>query len=84
VYKVVTPDECIALADQVGDLGSITLHPLLAGMPPELGWESLELFESEVLPRGWTRVQPARRFVWPFSGAALTVRDLSGRHWRTI
>ena len=51
MYKVVTPDECIALADQVGDLGSITLHPLLAGMPPELGWESLELFESEVLPR---------------------------------
>jgi hypothetical protein len=51
VYKVVTPDECIALADQVGDLGSITLHPLLAGMPPELGWESLELFESEILPR---------------------------------
>ncbi len=49
-YLVVTPDECVALADQVG-AGSITLHPLLAGMPPELGWESLELFETKVLPR---------------------------------
>jgi len=50
-YKVVTPDECVALADEVGRRGSITLHPLLAGMPPEIGWESLDLFESEVLPR---------------------------------
>lgn len=51
VYKVVTPDECVELVEQIGDLGSLTLHPLLAGMPPELGWESLELFEKEVLPR---------------------------------
>ena len=51
VYAVVTPDECLALADEVGDLGSVTLHPLLAGMPPELGWESLELFEKDVMPR---------------------------------
>ncbi|MCZ7526919.1 MAG: hypothetical protein M5U14_11370 [Acidimicrobiia bacterium] len=51
VYEVVTPDECVALADRLGDLGTLTLHPLLAGMPPELGWESLDLFEREVLPR---------------------------------
>jgi alkanesulfonate monooxygenase SsuD/methylene tetrahydromethanopterin reductase-like flavin-dependent oxidoreductase (luciferase family) len=51
VYRVVTPDECVALADELGPRGAITLHPLLAGMPPELGWESLELFASDVLPR---------------------------------
>jgi hypothetical protein len=51
VYRVVTSEECVALADEVGPMGAITLHPLLAGMPPELGWESLERFASEVLPR---------------------------------
>lgn len=51
VFRVVTPDECLALADELGPSGSILLHPLLAGMPPEWGWESLERFEREVLPR---------------------------------
>ena len=48
VYRVVTPDECVELANE---LGSVLLHPLMGGMPIELGWESLELFESKVLPR---------------------------------
>jgi alkanesulfonate monooxygenase SsuD/methylene tetrahydromethanopterin reductase-like flavin-dependent oxidoreductase (luciferase family) len=51
IYRIVTPDECVDLARQLGGSGSITLHPLLAGMPPEVGWESLDLFESQVLPR---------------------------------
>lgn len=51
VYAVVTPDECVAMAEEVGAMGSITLHPLLSGMPPDIGWESLELFGSKVLPR---------------------------------
>ncbi len=48
VYRVVTPDECVALADEVG---SVLLHPLMGGIPPEVGWASLELFERAVLPR---------------------------------
>lgn len=48
VYQVLTPDECIALAEQQG---RIILHPLMGGIPAKLGWESLELFESQVLPR---------------------------------
>jgi len=48
VYRVVTPDECVALAREVGTL---VLHPLMGGMPPELGWAGLELFASKVLPR---------------------------------
>lgn len=48
VYKVVTPDECVALARSVGTL---VLHPLMGGMPPALGWRGLELFASDVLPQ---------------------------------
>jgi alkanesulfonate monooxygenase SsuD/methylene tetrahydromethanopterin reductase-like flavin-dependent oxidoreductase (luciferase family) len=47
VYAVVTPDECVELYNEHG----LVLHPLMGGMAPELGWESLELFASEVLPR---------------------------------
>jgi hypothetical protein len=51
VYRVVTPEECVVLADELGRSGSIVLHPLLGGMPPDLGAESLELFAAKVLPR---------------------------------
>lgn len=51
VYRVVTPEQCLALADEVGDAGSLLFHPLMGGMPPDLGWQSLELFASEVLPK---------------------------------
>jgi alkanesulfonate monooxygenase SsuD/methylene tetrahydromethanopterin reductase-like flavin-dependent oxidoreductase (luciferase family) len=51
IYRVLTPDECVALAEEQGPDGKITLHPLLAGMPAELGWENLELFAAKVLPR---------------------------------
>ena len=48
LWQVVTPDECVALVER---FGSVALHPLMGGMPTELGWSSLELFASEVLPR---------------------------------
>ena len=48
VYRVVTPDECMALAREHG---RVILHPLMGGLPPALGWASLELFEQKVLPR---------------------------------
>jgi alkanesulfonate monooxygenase SsuD/methylene tetrahydromethanopterin reductase-like flavin-dependent oxidoreductase (luciferase family) len=51
VYQVLTPDECVAMVQQQGDLGSLMLHPLMGGIPPDVAWESLELVESEVLPR---------------------------------
>ena len=49
VYRVVTPDECVALATRRH--GRVLFHPLMGGIPPELGWESLELFAAKVLPR---------------------------------
>jgi len=51
IYRVVTPDECVALAEELSPGGAIVLHPLLCGMPAELGWESLRLFKDKVLPR---------------------------------
>ena len=51
IYRVVTPDQCLELAEELGPTGTITLHPLMCGMPVEMGWESLRLFASDVLPR---------------------------------
>jgi hypothetical protein len=48
VYRVLSPEECVALAEETG---RIVLHPLMGGMSPELGWASLELFAAKVLPR---------------------------------
>ena len=47
-YQILTPDQCVALAN---DSGRVILHPLMGGMAPELGWEGLRLFEEKVLPR---------------------------------
>ncbi|OIJ65939.1 LLM class flavin-dependent oxidoreductase [Streptomyces mangrovisoli] len=46
VYRVLTPDECVALGHD-----SYVLHPLAGGMPVAEGWRSLRLFAEEVLPR---------------------------------
>ncbi|MGW8352586.1 LLM class flavin-dependent oxidoreductase [Streptomyces wedmorensis] len=45
VYRVVTPEECLALG-----LESVVLHPLCGGMPVEEGWRSLRLFCDDVVP----------------------------------
>ncbi|MEZ5169370.1 MAG: LLM class flavin-dependent oxidoreductase [Acidimicrobiia bacterium] len=50
-YDVVTPDEAVALAEEAGPAGAFVLNPLSAGIPPEIGWRSLELTAAEVLPR---------------------------------
>ncbi len=55
VYRVLSPDDAVALYEELGDFGTFLLHPLMGGMPPELAWESLALFVAEVLPR----VRPA-------------------------
>ncbi len=50
-FAVVTPDECVVLAASLGDEVEFGLQPLMGGLDPEVAWESLELFESAVLPR---------------------------------
>ncbi|MER6311836.1 LLM class flavin-dependent oxidoreductase [Streptomyces sp. NPDC001657] len=51
VYRIVTPDECLTLAQQAGPQGSLILHPLCGGMPIDEGWRSLHLFAERVLTR---------------------------------
>jgi alkanesulfonate monooxygenase SsuD/methylene tetrahydromethanopterin reductase-like flavin-dependent oxidoreductase (luciferase family) len=47
IMQVVTPQECIALAARSGP---IKIHPLIGGLAPEIGWRSLELFATKVVP----------------------------------
>lgn len=46
VYRILTPDGCVALG-----LDTYVLHPLSGGMPLDEGWRSLHLFAEQVLPR---------------------------------
>jgi len=48
-YRVLTPGEFIA--EQKAAPSPVTqFHPLCGGIPPELAWSSLRLFEQDVLP----------------------------------
>jgi alkanesulfonate monooxygenase SsuD/methylene tetrahydromethanopterin reductase-like flavin-dependent oxidoreductase (luciferase family) len=50
-YRVVTPDQCVDLAGELDRTGaSLVLQPQIAGLAPEIGWTSLELFATKVLP----------------------------------
>jgi alkanesulfonate monooxygenase SsuD/methylene tetrahydromethanopterin reductase-like flavin-dependent oxidoreductase (luciferase family) len=49
-YRVVTPEEAIALAEELGPDGELRLNPLLSGIDPAWSWEMLHVFEDEVLP----------------------------------
>ena len=60
-YQIVTPAECIELAEGWEPDGSLLLHPLIAGLPPDLGWSHLDLFERKVVPHiNITAPGPAR------------------------
>ncbi len=49
-FQVLTPQEAIAFATDLGDNGELVVHPLMGGINPELSWSSLELLESKVIP----------------------------------
>ncbi|MFE6160415.1 LLM class flavin-dependent oxidoreductase [Streptomyces sp. NPDC056486] len=49
VYRVLTPDECVAYVQ--GGAANLVLHPLSGGMPVDEGWRSLHHFCENVLPR---------------------------------
>jgi len=50
IYRILTPDECIAYGREEGKDARFLHFPLGGGTPPELGWTSLELFVNKVLP----------------------------------
>jgi len=49
-YRVITPETFVAELKAMGDAAFAILHPMMGGIPPKLAWESLRLFENEVLP----------------------------------
>jgi alkanesulfonate monooxygenase SsuD/methylene tetrahydromethanopterin reductase-like flavin-dependent oxidoreductase (luciferase family) len=50
LYPVLTPDELVSRVRSLGPASMVILHPLMGGMEPELGWESLRMVADEVLP----------------------------------
>ena len=46
-YRVVTPEECVAIA---ATEGTLAFKPLVGGIDPDIGWEGLHLFADKVLP----------------------------------
>jgi alkanesulfonate monooxygenase SsuD/methylene tetrahydromethanopterin reductase-like flavin-dependent oxidoreductase (luciferase family) len=50
MYRVLTPDLLLAEIEAAGPFAFVLFHPLLGGIPPELGWRGLRLFEHDVLP----------------------------------
>ncbi len=50
LYEIVTPEACVELINGLGPDGSVSFHPLMGGLDPDLGWAGLELFASAVLP----------------------------------
>ena len=51
IFTVWTPEELVAKAPSiVGSDGSLSFMPLLGGLAPEIGWESLELLKK-VMPQ---------------------------------
>jgi alkanesulfonate monooxygenase SsuD/methylene tetrahydromethanopterin reductase-like flavin-dependent oxidoreductase (luciferase family) len=55
-YPVMRPQELLERMRTLGPWDSVLFHPLAGGMDPELAWESLHLFEHQVLP-AWRREQ---------------------------
>ena len=48
--KVYRPEELVEACKALGPDAVLRLQPLEGGIPPEVAWEGLHLFEDEVLP----------------------------------
>lgn len=49
-YRVLTPEAYLAELRAAGPSAFTILHPMVGGIPPELAWKGLRLFETQVLP----------------------------------
>lgn len=50
LYRVFTPQECVEYARTLGPEGWLFFHPLLSGLNPDIGWQSLRLLQDKVIP----------------------------------
>lgn len=51
MFRVLTPEQAVALAQELGPTGVLLFNPLMGGIAPAEAWKMLALFEREVLPR---------------------------------
>jgi len=49
-YRIVTPEQCLQMVEQMGDDVQFHFNPMQGGLHPKTAWESLKLFERSVLP----------------------------------
>ncbi len=49
-YRVMTPEGALAWADEQGSEAIFHHFPLGGGIPPRLGWASMELYADQVMP----------------------------------
>jgi alkanesulfonate monooxygenase SsuD/methylene tetrahydromethanopterin reductase-like flavin-dependent oxidoreductase (luciferase family) len=49
-YPIMTRDDAIGYVNGRGLNGDLSLHPLISGMPADIGWAQLRRFEKDVLP----------------------------------
>lgn len=47
MIQILTPEQCVELAKT----RHLSLMPLISGLPPEIGWKTLELFTAKALPK---------------------------------
>jgi alkanesulfonate monooxygenase SsuD/methylene tetrahydromethanopterin reductase-like flavin-dependent oxidoreductase (luciferase family) len=50
-YRVLTPGQLVDELRRGGEYAFALFHPMVGGIPPALAWESLHLFEHDVLPK---------------------------------
>jgi hypothetical protein len=51
MFQVVTPEQCVEFARSLEPVGELLFTPLFGGLDPAIAWQSLRLFEKEVLPQ---------------------------------
>ena len=50
-YPILNPEEGLKYALERGENGDLSVHPLISGMLPEIGWAQLERFARDILPK---------------------------------
>jgi alkanesulfonate monooxygenase SsuD/methylene tetrahydromethanopterin reductase-like flavin-dependent oxidoreductase (luciferase family) len=49
-YRILTPEQYVAELRAAGEAAFAMFQPMVGGIPPAQAWESLELYEKEVVP----------------------------------
>lgn len=50
IYRILSPDQAVAVCKAEGDFATMVLHPLVGGMPIDAGWTTVNLYVDKVLP----------------------------------